>query len=147
MTDSDQIWFEQFRLDIQGQLLWHGHERLALSPKAFALLCYLVEHQGQLVTKASLLETIWPDTVVGDGVLAVGIAELRKALGDDPHAPRFIETVHRRGYRFIGKVVSSQHSIVSRRILSTNLNYELRTKKNVGFLFLKPTSFIFCKIN
>src|SRR5262245_37523691 len=126
MTDSDQIWFEQFHLDIQGQLLWHGHERLALSPKAFALLCYLVEHQGQLVTKASLLETIWPDTVVGDGVLAVGIAELRKALGDDPHAPRFIETAHRRGYRFIGNVVSSQHSVVSSREETRDWRLETR---------------------
>jgi DNA-binding winged helix-turn-helix (wHTH) protein len=100
MADNDQIWFGQFRLDVQGELLWHTHERLSLLPKAFTILRYLVEHQGQLVTKASLLEAIWPDTVVGDGVLAVGIAELRKALGDDPRAPRFIETVHRRGYRF-----------------------------------------------
>jgi hypothetical protein len=72
MTDSGQIWFGQFRLDVQGELLWHTHERLSLSPKAFAILRYLVEHQGQLVTKASLLETIWPDTVVGDGVLGSG---------------------------------------------------------------------------
>src|SRR5215207_9549917 len=101
MMDSGQIWFDQFRLDLQGELLWHTHERLSLSPKAFAILCYLVDHPGQLVTKTTLFEAVWPDTVVGDGVLAVGIAELRKALGDDPQAPRFIETVHRRGYRFI----------------------------------------------
>jgi DNA-binding winged helix-turn-helix (wHTH) protein len=112
MTDSGQIWFGQFCLDVQGELLWHTHERLSLSPKAFAILRYLVEHQGQLVTKASLLETIWPDTVVGDGVLAVGIAELRKALGDDPHAPRFIETVHRRGYRFITAVAADATPLV-----------------------------------
>ena len=101
MAVSDQVWFDEFCLDVPEQLLWHADERLSLSPKAFAVLQYLVEHPGQLVTKAALLDVIWPDTVVGDGVLAVGIAELRKVLGDDPQTPRFIETVHRRGYRFI----------------------------------------------
>ncbi len=101
MAKTTQVWFAPFRLDIAGGLLWHEDERCALSPKAFALLCTLVEHPGQLVSKASLLEAVWPDTVVGDSVLTVAIAELRKVLGDDPRTPQFIETAHRRGYRFI----------------------------------------------
>jgi DNA-binding winged helix-turn-helix (wHTH) protein/tetratricopeptide (TPR) repeat protein len=67
-------------------------------------LSYLVEHAGQLVTKEELLDALWPDTYVTDAVLKVYIGELRKALGDDPKTSRFIETAHRRGYRFIGEI-------------------------------------------
>jgi AAA ATPase domain/Transcriptional regulatory protein, C terminal len=63
---------------------------------------YLVAHPGQLLTKAALLEALWPETMVSEIVLSVCIRELRQVLGDDAKAPRFIETVHRRGYRFIG---------------------------------------------
>ena len=101
MAERAQMWFAAFRLDIAGGLLWHEDERCALSPKAFDLLCTLVAHPGQLVSKAALLEAVWPDTVVGDGVLTVAMAELRKVLGDDPRTPQCIETAHRRGYRFI----------------------------------------------
>jgi hypothetical protein len=54
------------------------------------------------VTKATLLDTVWPETTVNDVALMICIRELRQALGDDPRAPRFIETMHRRGYRFVG---------------------------------------------
>ena len=80
MVGTAQVWFEPFRLDVQGELLWREHERLSLSPKAFAILRYLVEHPGQLVSKAALLDTVWRDTVVSDAVLTVGIAELRRVL-------------------------------------------------------------------
>jgi predicted ATPase len=82
--------------------LWRGDQALALRPKTFALLRYLVAHPGQLLTKAVLLEALWPETMVSEVVLAVRIRELRQVLGDSAQAPRFIETVHRRGYRFIG---------------------------------------------
>jgi len=108
MTDTAQVWFEPFRLDVLGELLWRGQERLSLSPKAFAILHYLAERPGQLVSKTALLEAVWPDAVVGSAVLTVGIAELRKVLGDNPRAPRFIETVHRRGYRFIAPLSPPQ---------------------------------------
>jgi len=58
MADRAQVWFAPFRLDIVGGLLWHEDERRALSPKAFALLCYLVEHPGQLMSKAALLDAV-----------------------------------------------------------------------------------------
>ncbi len=73
-----------------------------LPPKVFALLRLLVARAGQLVTKEVLLETVWPETVVSEAVLTSCIGELRKALAETAHAPRFIQTVHRRGYRFIG---------------------------------------------
>ena len=62
---------------------------------------------GRLVPKQELLDAVWPGVFVGDAVLKVTIREVRKALGDDPHAPRFIETAHRRGYRFIAPVTAA----------------------------------------
>jgi DNA-binding winged helix-turn-helix (wHTH) protein/predicted ATPase len=107
--------FNPFRLDPVNVRLWRGKQVITLTPKAFAVLCYLVEHAGQLVTKDALLTAVWPEIYVSEGVLSECVREVRKALGDTPQAPRFIETVHRRGYRFIGKVVSRQYSVVSRR--------------------------------
>ena len=94
--------FLPFRLDLTNECLWCGQERRALRSKTFAVFRQLLEQPGQLVTKEALLETIWPDAYVSDAALTVCIGEIRQALGDDPKTPRFIETVHRRGYRFIG---------------------------------------------
>jgi pimeloyl-ACP methyl ester carboxylesterase len=75
-----------------------------LTPKALALLTYLAAHPSRLVTKAELLDTVWPGVFVADGALKVCIREIRRVLGDDARSPRFIETAHRRGYRFIAPV-------------------------------------------
>ena len=64
---------------------------------------HLVGHAGRLVTKDQLLAAVWPNTAVTDTVLKVCVGEIRDALGDDPDAPRFVETAHRLGYRFIGQ--------------------------------------------
>src|SRR5205814_5251459 len=81
--------------------LWCLDEIAPLTPKAFAVLRRLVEDRGQLVSKEELLRAGWAKTHVSDGVLKVAILEIRRALGDDPAAPSFIENVPRRGYRFI----------------------------------------------
>ena len=91
-------------LDLANERLWCGDQARPLRPKTFALLRYLVAHAGQLLTQAALLEALWPETVVSEGVLTVCIRELRQALGDAARAPHFIETVHRRGYRFVGQL-------------------------------------------
>ena len=99
---ADQfLTFANYRLDVHNEQLWQGEQELLVPSKAFVVLRYLVEHAGQLVTKAELFDALWPGTAVSDGALTFCIVELRKALGDDAKAPRFIETVHRRGYRFI----------------------------------------------
>jgi len=95
-----------FHLDPVNERLWRGSEEIPLRRKTFAVLRYLTEHPGQLVTKAALLDTVWPEISVSESVLAVSIRELRKALGDDPQTPQFIETVHGRGYRFIQRIQS-----------------------------------------
>ncbi len=99
--------FPPFRLDPENQQLWHDKREVTLRPKTFEVLRYLVEHPGQLVTKAMLLDAVWPGVVVSDSMPATCVTELRKVLRDDPRKPRFIETVHRRGYRFIAKVATA----------------------------------------
>jgi len=101
--------FPPFRLDPSNQCLWRlqataRDERILLPPKAFAVLRYLVEHAGRLVTQEELLEAVWPETYIKPEVLKSRIFEIRSALGDRPKTPRFIETLPRRGYRFIAPV-------------------------------------------
>lgn len=107
MPSASQWVFGPFRLDTTNMCLWHGCDTVALKPKTFTVLQHLVAHAGQLVTKATLLDAVWPETAVSDGVLKVCIAELRKALGDRVQTPQFIATVHRRGYRFVAPVTST----------------------------------------
>jgi DNA-binding winged helix-turn-helix (wHTH) protein len=104
MKPIQPLQFDAYRLDPQNERLWHAEEAIPLTPKAFTLLLYLANHPGQLLTKEQLLKAVWEDTLVSDAALTVCIREIRKALHDEPRAPRFIETVHRRGYRFIAAV-------------------------------------------
>src|SRR5580765_1442930 len=101
MEADRRLAFEGFSLDLATEQLLCGDEVVALTPKAFTVLRRLVEDGGQVVTKEELLRAGWAKTHVSDGVLKVSILEIRRALGDDSAAPRFIETVPRRGYRFI----------------------------------------------
>jgi len=107
MTPDRVLAFGEFRLDSMSGQLFRGAEVVALAPKAFALLQFLAGQAGRLVSKQELLSAVWPGVFVGDAVLKSTIRELRKALGDDSHEPRFIETAHRRGYRFVAPVTAS----------------------------------------
>jgi DNA-binding winged helix-turn-helix (wHTH) protein len=98
--------FPPFRLDGVNQCLWRRvngaeEQRILLTPKAFSVLRYLLERAGRLVTQDELLEALWPDTFVQPEVLKSHIRDIRKVLDDDPKNPKFIETLPRRGYRFI----------------------------------------------
>lgn len=101
--------FGPFALDTVNECLWRDTEAVTLTPKMFAVLRYLVTHPGRLVTKEELLDTVWAGTYVSDAALKVCIRRTRDVLQDDPKVPRFIETVQRRGYRFIGKVTISPY--------------------------------------
>lgn len=101
--------FPPFRLDSINQCLWRRCEcaedqRVPLTPKAYAVLAYLVNRAGRLVRQEELLEAVWPDTFVQPEVLKYQIADIRGALGDSAKKPSFIETLPRRGYRFIAAV-------------------------------------------
>jgi DNA-binding winged helix-turn-helix (wHTH) protein len=96
--------FAAFSLDPVNAQLWRGSKEIRLRRKTFEVLRHLTERTGQLVTKTELLDTVWANTVVSDSMPSICIAELRKALGDDPRKPSIIETVHGRGYRLIAPV-------------------------------------------
>ncbi|MCI0620855.1 MAG: winged helix-turn-helix domain-containing protein [Acidobacteria bacterium] len=93
--------FGPFRLDAAEHLLLRDGEAVPLTPKAFDLLLALVEHHGHLLEKDELLKKVWPDTFVEEANLASNISQLRKALGDGENGERYIETVPKRGYRFV----------------------------------------------
>jgi len=114
MTTRNQPPGPPVRVEIENEWVWCGEQRLKLTPKTFAVLHYLIEHAGKLVTKDQLLHVVWPDTVVSEWALTSCLREIRKALKDSPRAPQYIETVHRRGVRFIGPVASGQLSVGSK---------------------------------
>lgn len=89
------------RLDRTNQCAWRGADQISLSPKAFSVLLYLFERPGRLVTKQELLDAVWPDIHVTEGVLKRAVLEIRKALDDPVEEPLFIQTLHRRGYRLL----------------------------------------------
>lgn len=92
------------RLDLANEWAWCGDRRLRLTPRAFAVPRLLVERAGTLVTRDDLLGAVWRDAVVSDAAIDSCIRDLRRALGDRSDAPRYIQTVHRRGFRFVGPV-------------------------------------------
>ena len=96
--------FDTFRLDVPSHRLWRGNQIVPVRPKSWDLLQYFVERPGQLIGKEAVHRQIWPDTAVSDDTITQSIKELRQALGDDARTPRFIETVHGRGFRFIAEV-------------------------------------------
>lgn len=91
-------------LNLSAGTLLRGNQPLYLRSKTFAVLQYFVERPGQLVTKDAILDDVWPDVVVSDTVLGVCVHELRRALGDTAKQPQWIETVYKRGYRYIGNL-------------------------------------------
>jgi pimeloyl-ACP methyl ester carboxylesterase/DNA-binding winged helix-turn-helix (wHTH) protein len=97
--------FGSFRLDRRARRLWSGSEEVLLTPKAMEVLLFLLDRAGTVVKREELLEALWPETYVDDHALSVQIREIRKALGDQPGKPKYIETRHRRGYLFIGEVL------------------------------------------
>ncbi|MGD0629786.1 MAG: AAA family ATPase [Terracidiphilus sp.] len=96
--------FSCFGLDTANQCLLRGGANIELAPKPFAVLRYLVEHPGRLITHDELLDALWPETYVQPQVLRTYVLELRKVLGDDAGQPRFIQTLPKRGYRFVAPV-------------------------------------------
>jgi TolB-like protein/Tfp pilus assembly protein PilF len=111
--------FGHFRLDAEGRLLFRDGDRLPLAPKAVDILTALVENSGATVTRQELLSRVWSDVNVEEGTLNSHISLLRKTLG-----PQFIETIPKRGYRFIGMLKTSPRDTARRRILLAVLPFE-----------------------
>jgi adenylate cyclase len=101
------VTFGAYRFDLDSARLWSGSEELRLTPKASAVLKVLLLHAGKPVSKEELFASVWSGTIVSDDALTTCIQELRRALADDAKQPRFIETRHRRGYRFVAPLAPS----------------------------------------
>ncbi|HVE58525.1 MAG TPA: transcriptional regulator, partial [Pyrinomonadaceae bacterium] len=96
--------FKAFRLEVEERQLLHHDQPVPLTPKAFDVLVALVERSGHLVEKEELLHIVWSDSFVEEANIARIIHTLRKTLGEDEHGVKFIETVAKKGYRFVAKV-------------------------------------------
>jgi DNA-binding winged helix-turn-helix (wHTH) protein/tetratricopeptide (TPR) repeat protein len=143
--------FPPFRLDTVDERLWRGESKLTITPKAFAVLRYLVEHPGRLVTQDELLDALWPETYVQPQVLRTYVLEIRKVLRDDPKTPLFVETHPKRGYRFIASVVDVAafpvEAVASAKIvgrdrelaeLQKQLQQALRGQRQIVFITGEP---------
>jgi DNA-binding winged helix-turn-helix (wHTH) protein/TolB-like protein/Tfp pilus assembly protein PilF len=113
MLQSRQVLYEfgPFRLDPSQDLLLEGTRKIPLTPKAYQTLLVLVEHRGRTLGKDELLQKIWPDAFVEEATLAQNIFTLRKQLRDDRDTALYIETVPKRGYRFVAEVHEVKPSI------------------------------------
>src|SRR5438093_1784698 len=96
--------FGPFRIDTSERLLLRDGEIVPLTPKVFDTLLALVEHSGHIFEREELLKKVWPDSLVEEGSLSQNISILRKSLGESQNETRYIETIPRRGYRFIAGV-------------------------------------------
>ena len=138
--------FGSFRLDRTAKQLWRGQESIELEPRPFAVLEYLVQRPGQLVSQDELLAQLWAGTYVTRTALRVCIRAIRRALDDAANQPRYIETVARQGYRFIGDVSHPQPAAVETsgslfvgreaelQVLQHALETALRTQRQVVFV-------------
>jgi DNA-binding winged helix-turn-helix (wHTH) protein len=107
-ADPLRLRFDRFELDEADARLTCAGQPVPLPPKPFAVLCTLARSPRMLVTKDALLDGVWGHRFVTDSALKSAISEVRAALGDDPRRPRYIETVSRRGYRFIAAPAGGQ---------------------------------------
>jgi DNA-binding winged helix-turn-helix (wHTH) protein/TolB-like protein/Flp pilus assembly protein TadD len=105
--------FGNFRLDISERLLLRDGTPVVVTPKVFDLLGLLVENHGHLMEKDRLIKSLWPDSFVEEANLNVNVSTLRRVLGESPTASQFIETVPRRGYRFVGAVAEVENRPVT----------------------------------
>ena len=111
--ESLRLRFDAYELDEADARLTRDGQPVPLAPRPFAVLCALARTPRTLVTKNALLDAVWGHRFVSDSVLKTTVSALRAALDDNPKEPRYIETVSRRGYRFIGAVSAPSAPVAS----------------------------------
>lgn len=114
MASSHQYEFGAYRLDEPGGMLFRGGDRVALPPKVVELLVALVQAADRVLTREQLLQQLWPNTVVEEGSLTSHISVLRKALAEGANGQEFIETLPKRGYRFVAPVKRTGSDVPAR---------------------------------
>ncbi len=124
LPDRQIYRFEDVEVDLSRNCLLLGGEEKHLRQKAFQVLVYLLERRERLVSKNELFETVWNNTAVTDDVLVQCVTEIRRSIGDDPHHPRFIKTVPKSGYRFIGSVEENWNGSFTEEITRVEFEFE-----------------------
>jgi TolB-like protein/Tfp pilus assembly protein PilF len=133
VSESKMIYaFGPFRLDASQHLLFNGDSTVPLTPKAFEVLVMLVQNSGRILEKDKIIKDIWLETYVGEATLAQNIFTLRKALGDDQKERRYIETIPKRGYRFIAPVEEVRPEVISTSTTPATINETaIKTQDNI----------------
>jgi DNA-binding winged helix-turn-helix (wHTH) protein len=131
-----RVRFGPFTVDAETRQLLRDGSEVHLSPKAFDLLCRLIEHRPRVVEKGELLGQIWPDTFVVDAGLNVLVGEIRRALSDDARQPRYVRTVHGVGYAFCGEVSDAAEPAAAPRpipcwLISADRTFRLQEGQNI----------------
>src|SRR5882672_4842654 len=103
-------YFDRFRVDPDDEIVLRDNARVAMTPKAFALLRCLLDRAGEIVTKDDILRDVWPDAHVDPANIKVLVREIRVALHDDVERPRLVRTIAGRGYSFVAPVLDIPHA-------------------------------------
>src|SRR5215467_4125694 len=131
-SSSASYCFDDVIVDLENFRVLKGKERRALEPRAFNLLVYLIQNRGRVVEKQELFEQIWKETFVSDNALTRAINQIRRATGDDAAAPRYIETIPKRGYRFAPELKPAAGGSKSWEARVEALNYKILRKLDEG---------------
>src|SRR5258708_15420957 len=131
--------FDKFRLDPIEKVLWFGDSIADVAPKAVEVLLVLVEEAGRIVSKEEILEVVWPDSFVEEANLSNYIFKLRKVLGED-EGQKFIETVSKRGYRFVGEIKKEQEPLA--QISDIRKNWKLLAGAIISLVTIAVTSWL-----
>lgn len=140
-SKSGILRFDRFRLDLRSGELYKSERKIKLQAQPFQVLSILLEHPGEIVTREELRKRLWPaDTFVDfDHSLNTAVKKLRQALGEDPKKPRFVETLAKRGYRFVGTVEGIDALPAPAAPVPpswTGRTAKLRAQENLEFVFL-----------
>ncbi len=121
-----QFVFEDYVLDLDRRQLTRGSEEIAIGPKVFDLLVYLVKNRDHVVSKDDLLDTVWAGRIVSESTLTSHINAVRKAIGDTGEDQRLLRTIARKGFRFVGDVKDAQSPAASASATTHLQSHETR---------------------
>src|SRR5215471_9287722 len=130
--NSPSYYFDDVVVDLENFRVLKGDEPQPLEPRAFNLLVYLIENRGRVVEKQELFDQVWKDTFVTDNALTRAIKEIRRAIGDDAASPRHIETIPKRGYRFVAELKPGTPAATGWEERVEALNYKIVRKLDEG---------------
>jgi DNA-binding winged helix-turn-helix (wHTH) protein/tetratricopeptide (TPR) repeat protein len=144
MENKHLYTFKGFALNLKEKSLSQNGEPVSIPPKVFAILEVLIKNEGRIVEKDELMKEVWADSFVEESNLTYSIRQLRKILDDDFHAPEFIETVPRRGYRFIGKIENSTDNQIENPLIeNSKFSFSEKVQKRIVYAVMAISVLLF----